>query len=110
MDVGIDQAGQHELADKVDDLRLWPDQRRHIGVGTDGDNGVAGEGKRLPDRARGVSRSSAPAPADESHASRARIGPAAIKPLQRRDTPASLVPAYFRPSRTSLASLIRAAR
>ena len=125
MDVGVDQARQHQLAGKVDDLRLWPDQRRHIGVVADGDNGIAGEGKRLPDRARGVSRVDlAVAQNDIGLGLLLCLGAGGREPRKqsenrpcRHQTPptsrhihASLVPAYLRPSRTSLASLMRAAR
>ena len=44
MDVRVDQAGQHELAVKVDDLGLRPDQRLDVGIVADGENGIAGEG------------------------------------------------------------------
>ncbi len=47
----VDQARQHQLAARSTTFVFGPISGATIGVVADGDNSVAGEGKRLPDRA-----------------------------------------------------------
>src|SRR5262249_9462804 len=56
MDVGVDKSGQHQLALEVDHRGGSANQRRDLVILANGDNGVALDGDRLPDRARRIGR------------------------------------------------------
>ena len=76
MDVCVDQSGENQFPAKVDHLCLRSDQRRDLGIIANGDNAVACEGDRLPDRARRVGRIDLPIP--EHHISLSILGGADI--------------------------------
>jgi hypothetical protein len=56
MDVGVDQAEQHQPAAKVDHLRRTSDQGRHVLINANRDDGIALDGDGLLDRALFVGR------------------------------------------------------
>jgi hypothetical protein len=62
MDMSVDESGQHQLALKVDHRGATADQRRDLVILANGDNGVALDGDRLPDRARRIGRVDLPTP------------------------------------------------
>jgi hypothetical protein len=49
MSVGIDDAGQYQLAAQVDGAGRWPDKGAHRLVRADGDDGIAAKRQRLHD-------------------------------------------------------------